>query len=558
MKWKFLTAILLSGVIVFSGCSPSNSISEQKAGEGTASSSSTPVNLTWFSDVSFWDPPSPWNTNPNSVEGQITKKTGLTFTIDIPAQDADTKLSLLLASMKPLPDVMTIINNDLAKKLIDSGKVWRLDELLKKYDPNSHLLKDFPNDVKQGLIARDGGWYSYPSHINSNDERKKYPPSSEFYSENLKYRDNNGIMVNKKLMQQAGISLDNLKTEDGLLAAYKKIKEIKLTANGAPVIPLQVDAKGYQDTTLLTLEMMFGAMPVDKNGKYRDIILAPESKHALDFMYKAAQAGYFNPNQMTVDTSGMKAAVLSGSVFSYIGSIANSGFEQMDVWVSPGPILSNQGTKPVLGHSLRAGTGWMQTYISKSTKEPERLAKWLSFMSSNEGLTLHVYGIEGNDYLKDSKGLVVQTQQGIKDKKNQSKTGVFAFWSFHNISWLNHVTFAPTKDPGSGVWDSYEVLTAFGKAKETVIYDNSALSMPPNFFTAGSKIADRKAQIIAYKQAQISKIILAKDANTRDQLYKEMISQLKKLGLDDLDDKINEQFQKQSPKYNITLKGVNS
>ena len=30
-------------------------------------------------------------------------------------------------------------------------------------------------------------------------------------------------------------------------------------------------------------------MSVDKDGNYRDIIFAPETKHVLEFMFKAAQ-----------------------------------------------------------------------------------------------------------------------------------------------------------------------------------------------------------------------------------------------------------------------------
>ena len=40
---------------------------------------------------------------------------------------------------------------------------------------------------------------------------------------------------------------------------------------------------------LPTLQDHFGAMEVDKDGNYRDMIFAPETKHVLEFMFKAAQ-----------------------------------------------------------------------------------------------------------------------------------------------------------------------------------------------------------------------------------------------------------------------------
>ncbi len=109
--------------------------------------------------------------------GGITKKTGLTFSYNIPAQDGDTKLNLMMVSSSDaFPDVITTVGPDMGKKLVQAGKVWQLEEFLKKYDPESHLLKDFPEDVKKQLVKRDGDWYAIPSHMGSDDARKVYPP----------------------------------------------------------------------------------------------------------------------------------------------------------------------------------------------------------------------------------------------------------------------------------------------------------------------------------------------------------------------------------------------
>ena len=98
--------------------------------------------------------------------GELTKKTGLTFSYNIPAQDGDTKLSLMMVSSSDaFPDVITTVGPDMGKKLVEAGKVWELEEFLKKYDPESHLLKDFPADVKKQLVKHDGDWYAIPSHM---------------------------------------------------------------------------------------------------------------------------------------------------------------------------------------------------------------------------------------------------------------------------------------------------------------------------------------------------------------------------------------------------------
>ena len=129
----------------------------------------------------------------------------------------------------------------------------------------------------------------------------------------------------------------------------------------------------------------------------------------------------------------------------------------------------------------------MQTFISKSTKEPEHLAKWLSYMTSPEGMTLNHCGIEGVHYNKDDKGLIVETDKGIQDPKDSSKTGVDIFWQFANIAFLESRIPAPTKREGAGGLIEMEAKTAYGRSKEVVRYDASVLTLPGDFFAPGSK-----------------------------------------------------------------------
>ena len=262
---------------------------------------------------------------------EITKKTGLTFSYNIPAQDGDTKLSLLMVSSSDFPDVITTVGPDMSQKLTKSGKVWKLEEFLKKYDPQSHLLKDFPADIKKQLVKRDGDWYAIPSHMASDDLKKQFPPSSSYFADKAKYGENKGIYINSNILKQAGLSLDDLKTEDGLLAALKKVKDMKLAVNGQPVIPLQLNGKDYHGESLQFLERTFGAMPIDKDGKYRDILFAPETKHAIEFLFKTAQGGYFDPGQITMDNAAFEANLLAGRVFCFIGNTANANLKS---WIS--------------------------------------------------------------------------------------------------------------------------------------------------------------------------------------------------------------------------------
>lgn len=563
MKMKVFSILALAGTVVLSGCGSSNSKSgtePTKAAESATPSAVTekPVDVSWFSSVGFWNPPK-WSTEPGTVMGEITKKTGLTFSYNIPAQDGETKLNLMMvATSDAFPDVITTIGEVMGKKLVQADKVWKLDEFLQKYDPESHLLKDFPADVKNQISKRYGDFYAIPSHMGGTDAQKVYPPSSDYYLDVAKYSENKGVIVNTNIMKQAGIALTDLKTEDDILAALKKVQDMKLKVNDQPVIPLQLHGKNYHGESLQFLQRSFGAMPIDKDGKFRDIYVSPENKHAIEFLFKTAQGGYFDPGQLTTDNAAIEANLLSGRVFMFIGNTASGKFDQLNYWVSPGPILSNQGAKPVFGRGSEPGAGWMQTFISKSTKEPEKLAKWLSFMTAPEGMTLNHFGIEGVHYTKDDKGLIVRTEKGIQDQKDSIKTGLDIFWQFANLAFLENVQPAPTKREGGGGLIEMEAKTAYGRAAEVVRYEQSVLTLPGEFFASGSKNATIRDQIQLYYESQVAKMVLAKDEAAFNKLYDEFIAKMKDLKVDELDAAKDVELQKKSQEMGVTVKGVNS
>ncbi|MBD0384088.1 hypothetical protein [Paenibacillus sedimenti] len=562
LNLKVFTVLALAGAVAISGCSANKSGSGSSAEPTKAVKTETPaapVDLTWFATVGGWNPPQ-WTTEPGTVMGEQTKKTGLTFTYNIPAQDGDTKLNLMMVSSSDaFPDVITTIGQDMGKKLVEAGKVWELKEFLTKYDPESHLLKGFPEDVKKQMIKHYGGWYAIGSHMTSVDARKVYPPSSDYFADVAKYADNKGVLVNANIMKEAGIKLSDLKTEDGVLAALKKVKDMKLTVDGQPVIPLQIQGKNYHGETLQYLHRSFGAMPINKDGKHRHIYMSPENKHAIQFLFKAAQGGYFDAGQMTTDEAAIEANVLSKRVFMFIGGTPKIGkFDQLDFWVSPGAILSSEGTKPVFPFYSEPGRGWMQTMISKSTKEPEKLAKWLSYVTSAEGMTLNHFGIEGVHYTKDGKGLITRTDKGIQAQKDSTKTAVGIFWQFENIAFFENVQPAPTKREGAGGLIEMEAKTAYARSPEVVRYDASVLNLPGDFFAPGSENATIRNQIQQYYEAQVAKMVLAKDEAAFNALYDEFVAKMKQLKVDKLDAAQDAELQKKSKEIGVTVKGVNS
>ena len=80
-----------------------------------------------------------------------------------------------------------------------------------------------------------------------------------------------------------------------------------------------------------------------------------------------------------------------------------------------------------------------------------------------------------------------------------------------------------------------EAKTAFARSKEVVRYDASVLTLPGDFFAPGSKNITIRDQVQQYMQAQVSKMVLAKDEATFNKLYDEFIAKLKELKINELD-----------------------
>lgn len=139
-----LTIALTAGMIT--GCAGKQEESEQTQKENY-------VTATLFCDVNHWNPPA-WDLSEDSITGKITKKTGVQLDTTVPAQDADLRLKILMVNDE-LPDLISVTDETVISQLVTSGKVWNLEEFLKKYKPDSHLLKDFPEDLKKEMIRRD-------------------------------------------------------------------------------------------------------------------------------------------------------------------------------------------------------------------------------------------------------------------------------------------------------------------------------------------------------------------------------------------------------------------
>ena len=525
--------------------------------ERAASSGSGDVSeLYWFSDVSGWGPATAnWSVDESPATVYIEENLGLSLNIEQPPTDASTKLGLMLASGE-LPDVMSITDSDMYKQLVEADKVWDMQTFLETYDPDSHLLKDFPDDIRKALTDVYGNWYSYPSHMESKNNREVFPPDDQIWVDVVEKGSNGCIMFNKEIIDAVGITPEDVQTEEGFLAACEKVKASGHQVDGQSVLPVVLQCNLWINTSLDGIvSNTFGVLPVDDEGNYRHSELNPLYKNALKFLNTLIQKEYLDVNTLTIDETALKTYLDAKRVFCWIGNQAQQDKTNMP-WVSYGPILASNGAKPVIGLNGEAGTGWIQTLVSKDCKNPEKIAKLLSWASSREGLLVNYYGEEGTDYTIDDKGIVTRTEEGTKRLDEEYDNNVL-MWPFANTSFERHTE--PVPDPASNRGVEVALMPAFGKNENTYIYNTAVLDFRNNtVIEPSSDLGIKLSQVDSYLEAQKAKIVTASSDAEFEKEYQNMLDTLESYSIADIDAEYDKIYKEYCEKKGTSIENVNA
>lgn len=278
----------------------------------------------------------------------------------------DTKLALMIAT-DDLPDLISITDNETITQLIESGYVWTIDEFMEEYDPDSHLLSDFPEDVKEAVINSYGDFWFFPSHIDSVDHRETYPLCSETYVNNVVYGQNSSIMFNTKIMEDLGLTQEDVQTQEAFMATLEKVANSGYTVDGEPIIVATMNANLWLNSLDGVMSDSFGVVPVDAEGNYRMRELNPGYKEVLKFTNDMVRNGYMDLNLLTLDENALVTYIESGRVFCWFGNPAQADLSKSNM-TSYGPILSDTGSVPTVGINSLAGTGWIKTFVQRTVK----------------------------------------------------------------------------------------------------------------------------------------------------------------------------------------------
>ena len=225
-------------------------------------------------------------------------------------------------------------------------------------------------------------------------------------------------------------------------------------------------------------------------------------------------------------------------------------------WVSYGPIAASNGAKPVLGKDLSAGTGWIQTLVSKDCKNPEKIAKMISWLSSKEGLMSNYYGVEGTDYTVDEKGIVTRTEEGTKTYAENYNNNIM-MWPFANTSFERSTEPVPEANTNRG--EEVQLMTAFGKGENTYIYDSSLLSFQNSqVLEPSSDLGLKLGQVKTYLESEKTKIVTAGSDDAFEKEYQSMLDTLDSYSIKEIDAEYDKVYKEYCEKKGTSIEDVNA
>ncbi len=482
----------------------------------------SPVTLSAFIDMS-WYAVDTWGKD--DISPVITKNTGIT--LDVTKATDASQLDVLIASNQ-MPDLIYTESAPMFSKLNSSDFSLSLDDLAKQYCPE--FLQLLAPDEVSNNTEDDGHIYAL-TNTYANDE--------DWKDQNvLPSVGNSWLHVRKDIMEALGNP--KLESFDDFYNVLKMVKE------KYPKMTPMVQYVDWQSpfTVFMGLQVKDKAY-VDGSGTVKIGITDPVYLEYYKYVNRLFREGLLPKETFTYNMDQFNQVVNSGNVFAVgfnckVSDDANLKFDQSgenyEFMSLQEPLKYNGETKyKVIDSSL----GWARCYVSTNCSNPARAVNFLEYLRSPEGDKLTSWGIEGTHYTLDSRGLPIRPDDFTK--RTYTETGIVQ-WGWLTTAKINGMEYVGRIKP-DGYNDNFNLTQ---KIKPYVDRQPALAFVNPKL---GSPEFDSYAKIQEYLKAQDTAIIISNSEDTAVAEYNKTIEQLKKMGLDDVEKYMNNNYAKVITKY---------
>ncbi|HBI59786.1 MAG TPA: hypothetical protein DDY31_01020 [Lachnospiraceae bacterium] len=506
-KMQAVFAIFMGFVLFLSGCSANLPLKKQ------GQEQEEPVTITWF--VALENYSKTWDPQKSAADAKVFRKTNVNLEIKSGSlKDLDA-----LIATDSLPDLITVEARTLERFLLeDSGMAEPLEPLFEKYAPDVNI----PDSMKEWYRNEDGNWYSIASYY--------YGPervNPEFGGYQVTHNNN---YVRKDLLKQIGMSMGELNTKEGVLAALRAAK--KLTYKGQEIIP-------FSGWWTQNIAEQFGMQTEDENGNYLSKYRQPEWLEALQFGNQMYREGLMLPEEFTESLSQRRKQIQSGRIFFCNGY--SSVQDAQDILYSndrnaqmvyAGHVWGEEMNRPNL--KSVPSEGWTATLVSADASHKEEIAKFISYMTQEEA-TLDAAPTIGTDTYDIVDGcFVLKDSVKLEFQENYEKA---AEKYYLNLEFFVDWTIVQKYQPPS------ERTEAKAPYNKFVIYDSKPVDAAEDVST-DSSIQEIKEKIEnVYNSAEIE-ILTSSSMEECTQKYYKAIARMEKMGLEEWEAYERQQYDK--------------